>query len=789
MSRASRKNKPSPSPAGTVSAAAPTRDFRIPLDTRVLALSLSGVAAAYAFLAAMHTVLDLDLGFHLATARYVLQHHEIPSVDVLSYTAPGAEWLYPPFAGIVLYWVITAFGYSGLTWFCAIASVALILCMLQAKDKGERAMAAGLALLAVPELALRASPRPDLFSQLFFALILTVLWRFHSTAEPTRGAIRSLWILPATMLVWVNFHPGFVAGVGLLFAYLFLEACDLVFAPRRAVVAGRLRAAWPALGAALLATLCNPYGLRIYKSALLIAGLQQAGAPTSGVAEWAAVPLSAAEWSQALDWRNPASSFWWLAIIAVVVVAAALWKHRLGAAAFVALALYAAFDHSRLKAIFAITVVVVGSSILASIRMRKSGGPASRTQPNIAVLGAAALLCLITVVRVADLVTSRFYLVSASTTRFGSGESSWFPERAAAFIQREKLPGNIFETYELGGFTSWRLGPEYPDFIDGRFDHLAPAVVAEEQKLLASAPHSDLWQQEADRRHINVLLFPLSRVYGIGSVDLKALCAGTAWRPVYLDEVSIVMLRNTHQNRPWIDAHPVDCQAVIFSAPQNASRVDEAGFAANKGIILLTLGRVDEAKEALERAEALTPDDPTIHFALAKLNDSQRKADDAEREYRAALALRGDDSEIWSAFGRFLLVNRRFAEAREAMKTATQLSPMPANEYSLLGVIDADLRDPQQALADLAKAETIGSAYWKGDTSQNPALFAQIAAGRASAYAQMHDMQRAILYQKEAASRTPENAGRWKTLADMYRATGQTALAEEALEKAMSLSH
>ena len=52
---------------------------------------------------------------------------------------------------------------------------------------------------------------------------------------------------------------------------------------------------------------------------------------------------------------------------------------------------------------------------------------------------------------------------------FGTGPSWWYPERAAAFLKREGLPGNVFQDYGLGGYLTWRIGPEYPDFVDGRY--------------------------------------------------------------------------------------------------------------------------------------------------------------------------------------------------------------------------------------------------------------------------------------------------------------------------------
>src|ERR1022692_1388517 len=90
-----------------------------------------------ALCAGLHTVADYDMGWHLATGRYVIQHHQIPRTDVLSFTSAGKAWAYPPFAGVVLYLTYCAFGYAGLSWFCALACLAVVAYLLRGRDIGS----------------------------------------------------------------------------------------------------------------------------------------------------------------------------------------------------------------------------------------------------------------------------------------------------------------------------------------------------------------------------------------------------------------------------------------------------------------------------------------------------------------------------------------------------------------------------------------------------------------------------------------------------------------------------
>src|ERR1700690_1890509 len=173
-----------------------------------------------ALCAGLHTVGDNDMGWHLATGRWVVEHRQVPRTDVLSFTSAGTPWMYPPFAGVLFYLTYSAFGYAGLSWFCALACLAVVAYLVRRGDMASTV----LATLAVGSIATRTAARADLFSTVFFALFLGELWAYH------RGLRCRLWLLPVIMLFWVNLHPGFIAGLGAIGAYLLIEISDLLFA-------------------------------------------------------------------------------------------------------------------------------------------------------------------------------------------------------------------------------------------------------------------------------------------------------------------------------------------------------------------------------------------------------------------------------------------------------------------------------------------------------------------------------------------------------------------------------
>ena len=391
------------------------------------------------------------------------------------------------------------------------------------------------------------------------------------------------------------------------------------------------------------------------------------------------------------------------------------------------------------------------------------------------------LFCVVTLLHVADFVSSRTYIVFNSDWRFGSGESSWFPERAADFIRREQLPGNIFEEYALGGYAAWSLGPQYPDFLDGRGDRLSPDLVAEQRKLYRENPDSKAWQAEADRWNLNVLLLATSGFRGLQKMAPLAFCQSATWRPVYMDDVSLVFVRNTPQNRPVIDRLEIDCRTHQTIPPTVASRPALYDYYLNSGALFFELQRDQEAVDRLRRASAIYPEDPNAHLLLAALFQRRQLYREAEQEFDASLALNPSSGALYS-LGLLYADEGRNAEAIPAIERAAGESTQSLDMYMTLGKLQITTGHPIQALAAFAQAKK-NSPFRNGGESLAPELYAEIAEGNAEANRLLGRWPEAIAFQQEATQRTPWVISRWNRLADFYESVGQSQSAAEARQR------
>ena len=113
----------------------------------------------------------------------LLNIHQIPSIEVFSYTAQGQPWIYPVGSELLLYAAYLLGGYGLLSWFGAAACTGTTALLLR-RGSG---FSAALAILAVPPIALRTAPRADMFTVVLFAAFLTLLWQQHETGHARLG--------------------------------------------------------------------------------------------------------------------------------------------------------------------------------------------------------------------------------------------------------------------------------------------------------------------------------------------------------------------------------------------------------------------------------------------------------------------------------------------------------------------------------------------------------------------------------------------------------------------------
>ena len=108
------------------------------------------------------------------------------------------------------------------------------------------------------------------------------------------------------------------------------------------------------------------------------------------------------------------------------------------------------------------------------------------------------------------------------------------PADAVEFIARTQPPGPLFNSYNWGGYLSWRLYPQYPVFVDGRTDlYQNDLLTAYLRTARGEAGYADLLNAYG----INLVLIET------GSPLLARLDQTAEWRSLYSDAMATIYQR------------------------------------------------------------------------------------------------------------------------------------------------------------------------------------------------------------------------------------------------------
>jgi hypothetical protein len=212
---------------------------------------------------------DADIGWHIRNGEQILATHSLPRTDPFSSTMQGQpwfdwEWLYDIVLGILH----QACGLNGVVWLCALLAAAIFVLLLSQLLRGGTGLLLAIPLMLLAEAAatIHLYARPHIVSWLFSLLWFAVLNRWERCEDESLPRWIP-WFFPASMLLWVNLHGGWIFGMALLGIYTFAALVESLrtpdgFAAIRA--SHRARAMASAFAVSAVATLVNPFGWRLH---------------------------------------------------------------------------------------------------------------------------------------------------------------------------------------------------------------------------------------------------------------------------------------------------------------------------------------------------------------------------------------------------------------------------------------------------------------------------------------------------------------------------------------------
>jgi hypothetical protein len=390
-------------------------------------------------------VQDPDIWWHLRTGQWVVEHGDVPVTDPFSSFGQTQLWIaYSWLFEVMAYGLYRGMGLPGIVLLrvALVFAVAVAIHRFVIKREPRFIVATGLVGLALLPITYLMSERPWLFTVLFFTLTLDAVLDLRAGRSR-----RAIWLLPLCYALWANLHIQFIHGLFVLALACVAPLIDRVLGRcetgEHADRAGS-RAWWQLVAltaACFLATLCNPYHLRLY------------GVVVDYAAQTGAYDL--VEEHLAMDFR----SVWNWAQLALALGAAFALGRRRYISSFEGLLLIAAAYfafHSRRDLWF----MVLTSLAIMTSGERSGTFLADRfplTPRRVITLCVGVVLVLAVIGWQQDL----------SFSGLNRAVEEKFPVGAAAFVAKHGYPGPLYNPFDWGGYLIWRL-PELPVAMDGR---------------------------------------------------------------------------------------------------------------------------------------------------------------------------------------------------------------------------------------------------------------------------------------------------------------------------------
>ena len=133
-------------------------------------------------------------------------------------------------------------------------------------------------------------------------------------------------------------------------------------------------------------------------------------------------------------------------------------------------------------------------------------------------------------------------------------------------------------------------------------------------------------------------------------------------------------------------------QVVLQRAPKDLLALNSLGFSAmHEGNFVLALTYFEQVAE-------LSSESSNAHFNRAFVCEELGRLEDAERGFRAAIAIEDKMDRAWYGLGLVLVRQGRLEEAVVALKRNTQLQPMSPFGWYQLARVHVDLKQADEAL-------------------------------------------------------------------------------------------
>ena len=464
-----------------------------------------------------------DLGRHIKLGEIITKTKQVPKTNLFSYTNPdfpfiNHHWL----SEVVFYLSSQSFGNNSLIILKTILIISSLLIVLYIGiKKAGYIPTLTTALLFSPLLINRLFIRPEMFGYLFFSILLYVLFFYEKNK-------RLLYAIPFILLLWINFHISFVFGIFITFI-IFLS----ILSAKKKTIIHNPKLYIPFILAALF-MLLNPNGIsglfypfQIFKNY-----------------GYEIVENKNLFYLNNYGFYPHVKYFFFLTPIYLISILILLAKSKLKELVilifFFILAIYQLrhFPFFVLAAILPISIAQkeIIFPIFNKIKRIKEYKYAIKIAYSI-------LLIILFIIFSILFATNTYFKVFDINKRFGLGFNE-DGKKASEFVKKHKLPKQIFNGFDNGGYLVYSLYPDYKVFVDNRPEAYPSKFFTEIYTPLQT--NKELREKVFKEENINTVIFTYYDQTQWGKAFVEQMFEDNEFKLVYLDDYIIIFTKKTN---------------------------------------------------------------------------------------------------------------------------------------------------------------------------------------------------------------------------------------------------
>ena len=267
----------------------------------------------------------------------------------------------------------------------------------------------------------------------------------------------------------------------------------------------------------------------------------------------------------------------------------------------------------------------------------------------------------------------------------------YYPDGVVQFIKEQGIRGNIFNSFDYGGFLIWHLYPQLKVFIDGR----VPTVYSEDFFWLhrQGLKNETVWMRLVDEYDVDIVLIDDKRDNGY-RLFVKQLDDDPSWSLIAFDEVASLYLKNKPKYKKILSRYKFR-----YFRPGDIS----LGYAISQS----GKGYLRNLIHELILIEEQYPSNFYIYHSLGLaylLLDEPAQLENAYLYFKKALAIKPDNEFGHFNLGITLMRLKRYEDAITEFKETITLNP---NAYYYMGICYYEKRDFYRTIKVLTQYKEI----------------------------------------------------------------------------------